>query len=118
MRNNYGLWRSDFHMLSCFKGWWHEQSRPDRHDYGTIRCENIRPGTENNFNKYTTAQVGQFYFPYDYDSVMHYSATGFSTNGQPTIQVNTPGATIGQRAGMSSGDIAEVRDAYGTITGK
>lgn len=62
------------------------QSAYDRDEYVTIHWENIQPGTEHNFNKYTNAQVTHFNTTYDYLSVMHYSAYGFSTNGQPTIE--------------------------------
>ena len=49
--------------------------------------------------------------PYDYGSIMHYPATAFSKNGQPTI-VTKNGATIGQRQGLSPGDIAAVQSMY------
>lgn len=62
------------------------QSAYDRDDYVTIHWENITPGTEHNFNKYTNAQVSHFNQTYDYLSVMHYGAYGFSKNGNATIE--------------------------------
>jgi hypothetical protein len=50
--------------------------------------------------------------PYDYNSVMHYPANGFSVNGQPTITPKKSGVTIGQREKLSDTDIAEIRDYY------
>lgn len=61
------------------------QSAYDRDEYVTIHWENMQSGTEHNFNKYTNAQVTHFNTTYDYFSVMHYSANGFSKNGKPTI---------------------------------
>jgi hypothetical protein len=42
-------------------------------------------GKEHNFKKYSEATVTNFGVPYDYGSIMHYSAQAFSRNGKPTI---------------------------------
>lgn len=42
-------------------------------------------GHETNFNKADPDKTQGFGVPYDYKSVMHYSKTAFSVNGQPTI---------------------------------
>lgn len=42
-------------------------------------------GTEHNFAKYTNDTVTDFGVMYDYNSVMHYPETAFSTNGNRTI---------------------------------
>lgn len=57
----------------------------DRDEYVKILWENIEPHHEHNFQKYTNAQVTNFNTTYDYYSIMHYDAYGFSTNGKPTI---------------------------------
>lgn len=61
------------------------QSASDRDDYVTIHYENITPGHEHNFAKYKNTKVTHFNATYDYDSIMHYSAFGFSKNGKATI---------------------------------
>ena len=58
------------------------------------------------------SQAGQLHFPYDYDSIMHYPPTAFSSNGKPTILPKKEGAEIGQRSHISKIDIQEIRDAY------
>src|SRR5690349_23502071 len=62
-------------------GFHHMQSSYDRDQYVNIVWENITPGKESNFALYGTDRVTHFNVPYDYGSVMHYSATSFSVNG-------------------------------------
>merc|ERR1711915_16643 len=111
---------------SCFKygtvihefmhalGFWHEQSRYDRDDYVTIEWDNIRDGTEGNFDKRsedTTTILGQ---TYDYGSIMHYSEYSFSKNGEKTIVpiANVDNVYIGQRDGMSELDVSGINKLY------
>jgi len=95
-------------------GWFHAQSRPDRDSFVRINTANIQAGAEGNFNKYTTSSVTVSGLPYDYCSVMHYSATSFSVNGQPTITAlqTVSGCTMGQRTTLSTGDIAKIQAQY------
>ncbi|VFJ12896.1 M12 family metallopeptidase [Candidatus Nitrosocosmicus franklandus] len=116
---------STIHEICHALGCWHEQSREDRDTFIRINWENIQDANRHNFNQHITDgdDVGQ----YDYCSIMHYPATAFSKNGQPTIQVlrtDLPcGAAIGQRNGLSDGDIAAInlmypRAGWGTRGGK
>ena len=73
------------HEMLHAAGFWHEQSRPDRDQHVSILWENISPGREDNFARYSRAEVSTLSLPYDTQSVMHYSATAFSRNGQYTI---------------------------------
>jgi hypothetical protein len=101
------------HEILHALGFWHEQSRPDRDEWVDIRWENIRPGWENNFIKY--GYNARTATPYDYESVMHYSAYAFSKNGMPTIVPKKTGMeTIGQRHGLSRQDIAAIQTLYTT----
>lgn len=92
------------HEIGHAVGLWHEQSREDRDTFVTIQWQNIIPGFEANFNQHITDgdDVGN----YDYGSIMHYPRDAFSVNGQDTIVPTQPGAQIGQRNGLSAGDIA------------
>ena len=91
-------------------GLWHEQSREDRDSFVRIVFENVDPAQRHNFDQHITD--GDDVGPYDYGSIMHYPATAFSTNGQPTIVPLQPNVTIGQRSALSAGDRAGVRAIY------
>ncbi|CAF0917275.1 unnamed protein product [Rotaria sordida] len=100
--------------ISSITSFYHEQSRPDRDSYVTINQGNIESGHGHNFNKYTwgTTVLNQN-SPYDYGSIMHYGANGFSSNGKPTITPKQPNTKIGQREKLSATDINEIRAYYG-----
>jgi len=93
-------------------GFYHEQSRPDRDDYVTIVWDKIEQGLEDNFNKYNFSEVTTYGAPYDYGSVLHYPAVGFSIDGSPTIVPKLPGVAIGQRLNISSIDAGKLRLMY------
>jgi len=94
------------HALGIF----HEQSREDRDDYVDIISANIIDGLEGNFEKVDdiASDVGA----YDYSSIMHYGSTAFTKNGGATIIPKQPGVTIGQRNGLSAGDINAINAMY------
>lgn len=98
------------HEIGHAVGLWHEQSREDRNSFVRVNFANITPGREHNFNQHITD--GDDYGPYDYGSIMHYGSTAFSRNGQPTIVPLRSGVTIGQRSGLSAGDVGAVRAMY------
>lgn len=93
-------------------GLWHEQSREDRDNFVTINWANITAGRESNFNQHIAD--GDDIGPYDTGSIMHYGMYAFSKNGLPTIVPKQTGVTIGQRNGLSQGDIDAVHTIYTT----
>jgi len=103
------------HEIGHTVGLWHEQSREDRDSFVTINWANIDPSMTHNFDQHIAD--GDDVGTYDYGSIMHYPATAFSTNGQPTIVPVQPGVSIGQRTGLSAGDIAAVRQMYPAVIG-
>eukprot|EP00873_Tetraselmis_striata_P028314 jgi/Tetstr1/448578/TSEL_035827.t1 len=101
------------HEVMHALGFFHEQSRPDRDDYVTINFQNIKAGSENNFDKVSYADpMGT---PYDYLSVMHYGSTYFSANGGTTI--NAGGNFIGQIDGADNLDVDQIRLMYQCVSG-
>ncbi|XP_073252468.1 blastula protease 10-like isoform X1 [Porites lutea] len=100
------------HEIGHALGFFHEQSRADRDSFVRILTQNIRPGFENNFLKYDNGFINSLASPYDYGSVMHYGDKFFTKNGQPTIEVLTPGAKIGQRNGLSPIDAQQANLLY------
>lgn len=73
----------------------------------SINWANITPGFEHNFDQHITD--GDDIGAYDFGSIMHYPLTAFSVNGSNTITpiaTVPPGVTVGQRNGLSAGDIA------------
>jgi hypothetical protein len=97
------------HEIGHTLGLWHEQSRADRDDHIEIFWQNILEKHRHNFDKHVLD--GDDAGDYDYGSIMHYPAVAFSKNGQPTIRTKG-GQSIGQRTGLSKGDIAAIRIAY------
>lgn len=105
------------HALMHVLGFWHEHQRPDRDQYVQVQAANVDPLRAVEF---AVVPVGVTYgLPYDFDSVMHFSGTEASVNGQPTILVLPPNqaqqGAIGQRTQLSSGDIEALRRTYGSL---
>lgn len=97
------------HEIGHAVGLWHEQSREDRDRNIRINWANVQPGREHNFVQHITD--GDDLGTYDFASIMHYGPTAFGIDGRVTIEP-VGGQSIGQRAGLSAGDIAAVRAMY------
>ncbi len=100
------------HEIGHSAGLWHEQSRRDRNDFVTINFPNIQPDMVFNFDQHITD--GDDVGGYDYGSIMHYPRNAFAIN--PNIDTITPkpnpNIPIGQRTGLSAGDIAAINAIY------
>ena len=96
-------------------GFGHEMNRPDRDNYVTIKFGNIKPDWFSQFEKSSSANsLGTLY---DYYSVMHYHAYAASKNGGLTIDAGAYTDIIGQRNGISEGDILQLKLIYQCTTG-
>ncbi|KAL1517012.1 hypothetical protein ABEB36_000833 [Hypothenemus hampei] len=106
------------HEIGHAIGYYHEHTRPDRDNYVQVFEENILKDQRTNFNKLPKDQVTSLGLKYDYDSIMHYARTTYSINKYlDTIQpIGIPqgkkAPEIGQRIGLSSGDIQQTLILY------
>lgn len=98
------------HEIGHALGLWHEQNRLDRDNYVNINFDNILSEYIHNFQQSPnhSVNIGK----YDYRSIMHYGAYAFSKNGKPTITVLDGKHSIGQQHGLSSGDVAALKEMY------
>ena len=101
---------SVIHEIGHAVGLEHEQSRPDRNAYVTVLYDNIDKDYYDQFHQGSDAGALGYY---DYGSIMHYASYGFQVADVTTIQTVPPGIPIGQRYGLSAGDIDSVERLYG-----
>ncbi|KAK9531124.1 hypothetical protein VZT92_010568 [Zoarces viviparus] len=103
------------HELLHALGFYHEQSRTDRDDYVDIWLNQVTPGLENNFNKYSDDYITDQNTAYDYESVMHYRPFSFNKNESvPTITTKIPEFynIIGQYLDFSEMDTLRLNRMY------
>lgn len=99
------------HELLHALGYIHMHNRPDRDKYVKIMWKNIAPQWFSEFDKVNPSNFNHLGTPYDYQSIMHYGATAFTKNGKVTILTRN-GEHIGQRFGLSQGDIRRINNKY------
>ena len=102
---------SVIHELGHAWGLEHEQVRADRNANVTVLYQNMDKRFINNFDQQLTSSRDTGY--YDFDSIMHYGPTGFTRNGLDSIETVPVGIPIGQRNGLSAGDIDGILRTYG-----
>lgn len=102
------------HELLHALGYIHMHSRPDRDKYVNILWKNIQPKWFSEFNRVNPNIFMHLGTPYDYHSIMHYGSTAFTKNGGVTIMPKNEAYlhTIGQRGGLSEGDIKRINNRY------
>lgn len=107
------------HELGHTVGLWHEQCRSDRNAFVTIDFTNVEDDCGDQFAQNAiageaaaTIDIGA----YDYGSIMHYGPEDFAIDDSypviTALQPLPPGAVMGQRDGLSAGDIAAVAALY------
>ena len=101
------------HEIGHTLGLDHEHQRSDRDNFITVHYENCK----GNEGSYTIISDTDNHRQYDFESIMHYFDTAFSTNGQRTM-VCKPGyeshqATMGYQQEITLTDQAGAADIYG-----
>ncbi|KAJ9461173.1 Zinc metalloproteinase nas-39 [Diplonema papillatum] len=99
------------HEIAHSLGLHHEQSRNDRDSYVAVDYGQVKQGYTHNFDK--TGAYGRDVGPYDYASIMHYNPASFTIGSSPSI---VSPRQIGQRDGLSEGDIAAIHFLYNTCS--
>lgn len=100
------------HEIGHAWGLLHEQSRLDRNTWLTMLYENIDSTLFSQFFQFRPARdVGY----YDYGSIMHYPTVAFSLKNKIVEESVPPGIPIGQRNGLSAGDIDNISRIYGVV---
>lgn len=99
------------HEIGHAVGLYHEQSREDRNNWIRVLNSNVLLNQITNFAQMILQ--GTDYGYYGYNSIMHYNAYAYSTNGAATIETVPAGIPIGQREALDVSDIFAVRQMYG-----
>jgi len=110
------------HEILHSLGHWHEHSRSDRDNHVEVYMSNVKDGMGDNFNMNS---AGSNQESYDYGSLMHYSCGAFAkSSSKDTIRATNRRrwwdgrfgrkdcSEMGQRSGMSSEDITQLRRMY------
>ncbi len=100
------------HELGHALGLMHEQSRKDRNAWLTVLYENIDNTLYDQFQQESNSRD---YGYYDYGSIMQYSNSGFSVDGNANLESVPTGIPLGQNVGLSGGDIDNISRIYGVV---
>lgn len=101
------------HEMMHTLGFYHEQSRPDRDQYVTIKEDLIKPMYMRSFNINKDAE--SYGTPYDYKSIMHLHSRAFTKEkGVITIETKDKSkqSMLGQRDGPSDLDLYGINRRY------
>ncbi len=107
---------STIHEIGHVIGLFHTQSRQDRDLAIRVRYDNIDRLEWAQYDQHITD--GRDIGPYDFGSMMHYPATGFTKNGERTMQTVPAGIPIGEAQAVSALDRQAVQILYGNALGK
>ncbi|CAB3369744.1 Hypothetical predicted protein [Cloeon dipterum] len=99
------------HELLHAAGFEHQHSAPDRDDYVYINYTNIEEADYDQFEKLSANEYSEMGVGYDYDSLMHYSRSAFSKNGEDTI-IPYEDVEIGQQEYVSDKDYRKLNVKY------
>uniref|UniRef100_A0A0N5BN19 Metalloendopeptidase n=1 Tax=Strongyloides papillosus TaxID=174720 RepID=A0A0N5BN19_STREA len=94
----------------------HEMSRHDRDDYIDVKYENIKSGSQFNFDRYELIRALPYDLKYDFGSVMHYNRYITTKNRQETMvpkdKYKSYLKTIGQSTRFGFNDAKQLNIHY------
>lgn len=96
-------------------GFYHIHKSANRDEHIRIKWENVIPERKHKLEKRTDYEkLSDFGVGYDVDSILHYSKTSYSKNGENTIETidATDQDRIGQRIALSVKDIERINRMY------
>lgn len=102
------------HELLHALGYIHMHSRPNRDKYVKVMWNNIDPRFFREFDRVSPQFFNYYGTSYDYNSIMHYGSKAGTKNGGVTIMPHDASysGAIGQRNGLSAGDILRINNKY------
>ncbi|CAJ0951848.1 unnamed protein product, partial [Mesorhabditis belari] len=105
--------RQAAHEIGHALGFFHEQNRYDRDTAITIDTAKVQPAYVYAYDKETTSTNNNYNMPYDYGSIMQYSDTSFTQNGDKTMISKLPvyQDTMGSQS-ISFYDISMMNEHY------
>ena len=101
------------HEIMHALGFLHEQNRTDRDNYIDIVWSNVDPRFNINFEKFSNSMMKvSGLTKFDFESIMLYPPTMFSSNGQVTLKSKVDGQVVAPRQGLSTKDIERINKIY------
>ncbi|XP_069136266.1 meprin A subunit beta-like [Argopecten irradians] len=100
-------------LLLVTLGLYHEHQRPDRDQYIEVHMDNVQDVARSHFEKIPSSDTDLLGYPYDFDSITHYSPYAFAKDPRlPTITANVSDVSFGNKRMLSYHDVLKLQTLY------